>query len=176
MNTTSGRPGRGGGTAWLVEPHRVLKCDTTVLFIEMTQMSACMLRTYIWVHLLLTLILDLRHHCQLKDCVWSLPASRLPQVPTCLPTALRSARPWATLTAAGCPALSPRMGGRPPTTAATCTCLAWTRSPTQRYFTAELYPLTQPLSLQQRRHQQLHFNLQLSLAIIIFTTWVTLFL
>lgn len=48
-------------------------------------------------------------------------------------TARRSVRRWVTRTAAGCPASCPPSPGRAPTTAATCTCLAWTPCPTLRY-------------------------------------------
>lgn len=59
------------------------------------------------------------------------------QVQICSPTAQRSARPWVTLTAAGCRALWPPMGARVWTTVATSTCLAWTQSQTQRYLKAQ---------------------------------------
>lgn len=56
------------------------------------------------------------------------------QAPTSSLTARRSARPWATPTAAGCPASWRPTGARARTTAATSTCPAWTLSRTQRYY------------------------------------------
>lgn len=60
----------------------------------------------------------------------------LPRVPsqawTSSPTARRNARRWATRTVAGCPPSCPPMAAKLPTTAATCTCQAWTLCQTPR--------------------------------------------
>lgn len=67
------------------------------------------------------------------------------QALTCSPTAPRSARPWATRTAAGCRPSWPPTGARGPTTAATCTCPAWTpRCPTLRYPLLSTCPTNSP--------------------------------
>lgn len=67
------------------------------------------------------------------------------QALTCSPTARRSARPWAIPTAAGCPPSCRPTGARGRTTAATCTCPAWTpRCPTLRYPPLSTSPTNSP--------------------------------
>lgn len=67
------------------------------------------------------------------------------QALTCSPTARRSARPWVTQTAAGCPPLCRLTGARGRTTAATCTSPAWTpRCPTLRYPPPPTCPINSP--------------------------------
>lgn len=67
------------------------------------------------------------------------------QALTCSPTARRSARPWVIPTAAGCRPSCRPMGARGRTTAATCTCPAWTpRCPTLRYPPLSTSPTKSP--------------------------------
>ena len=85
-------------------------------------------------------------HLPLASSPLSVPPSvSSPQALTCSPTARRSAKPWATPTAAGCRPSCRPTGARGRTTAATCTSPAWTpRCPTLRYPPPSTSPSNSP--------------------------------
>lgn len=90
-------------------------------------------------------ISSLRHPASTFHPLPSLPSVSSLQALTCSPTARRSARPWATLTAAGCHPSCRPTGARGRTTAATCTSPAWTpRCPTLRYPRPSTSPTNSP--------------------------------